>query len=350
MEHIYFSSETIKNFGDGVILLDSDFKILVANPLVEKILETPEKELIGRPINDYWGEHEILYYLEEAKANAEITSGIEISLISESQKIETTVSLSISPIFTRKGTFKGALLLMQDITEMTNLKIQLIRQNQLFTVGTLASWVAHEIRNPLTSLNVHLELLREEVADMPQEYAQSLTGIVQTLRSEITRLDYNLDSFLNFSGLPPLSKEPCDLNEIVETTVEFMDAEAQLEDVYLEFYPAEKLPLVQLDINQIHLVLVNLIRNAIQSIENEGEINVYTDIVPDYVRIRVVDTGCGIADDKLSSIFDFMYTTKQNSSGLGLPIVKKIVSAHGGKINVESKVGVGTEFILELPL
>ncbi|MCP4675427.1 MAG: HAMP domain-containing protein [Deltaproteobacteria bacterium] len=223
----------------------------------------------------------------------------------------------------------------------------LIRSERLATAGKMAAQVTHEIRNPLSSLGLNAELLEEELAQISDSIeARSLLAAMQ---DEIERLTGITESYLRFARLP--SPEPAfdNLNDTVESTLEFMKSEIADRRVVVKTDLASHLGPVLFDRQQIRQALSNLLRNAYEAMSDGGEIRVTTQRRADMVELAVSDTGDGVPEEALEHIFESFYSTKSSGTGLGLPLVRQICLAHGGDVRYKDATGKGSTFIVVLP-
>jgi two-component system, NtrC family, sensor histidine kinase HydH len=224
-------------------------------------------------------------------------------------------------------------------------------QRRMAFLGTLAGGLAHEIRNPLSTMKVNLQMLRDDLAK--DGAAERSARRVDVLEQAVRRLESIVDDFLNYARGFELRIEPTDLNRVVAEVVVFVEPEAQRHGVSLRTAYAADLPAVPVDRKYLQQALLNLLLNARQAIESSGktgEIFVTTQRSGKQAWIVVTDTGPGIAAEVLPRIFDVYFSTKKGGTGLGLPTTKRIIEEHGGAVRVESELGKGTSFRLELPL
>jgi two-component system, NtrC family, sensor histidine kinase HydH len=222
-------------------------------------------------------------------------------------------------------------------------------QQQVEDLGRLTGGLAHEIKNPLSTIMVNLQLLSEDLrgSDPQTERWRKKLQIVQ---KETDRLQSILDEFLRFIGRPELTPVDADLNAIVSDMADFFAPQAQTSGILIrQVLSAEPLT-VRVDINAIKQTLLNLFLNAQQAMGSGGELILRTGKEKDAALVEVIDTGCGIEPQNLDKIFLAYYTTKSSGSGLGLPTARKIVAAHQGTITVTSQAGKGSCFRIVLPV
>jgi signal transduction histidine kinase len=217
--------------------------------------------------------------------------------------------------------------------------------------GLLARWMAHEIRNPLSSLNINIELLREELmTEAHLQQKEEILSLLSFISYETLRLENNLKDFLDFNRLPPPKFEWVQLNEVLDSIVRLLGPDAQMKNARIDTHFQKTLPLLKVDVSQISLAVSNLLINSIQAVSERGEIHLFTRGSKKNVFIILEDNGVGISKENLLKIFDFMFSTKPMGSGLGLSIAKKIISDHHGEISVRSEVNRGSIFRIRIPL
>jgi signal transduction histidine kinase len=227
-------------------------------------------------------------------------------------------------------------------------QVKMMQAERLATVGTLASSLAHEVRNPLNSINLQLTLLSRRVAKAEAPLREGLADLVDTARREITRLDDLVNEFLTLSRIDRLSLEEADLVEVAADVSGLMGPLAQDQGLsVVEKLPAS-MPRMLLDREKLKQVLINLVRNAIEAMPKEGTVTIEGAVEEGAQVLRVIDTGPGIEPGL--DVFSFFTTTKQGGTGLGLPLARGIVEAHGGTLTYDSGPDRGTTFIISLPI
>jgi signal transduction histidine kinase len=220
---------------------------------------------------------------------------------------------------------------------------------QYTEMAQLAGALAHEIKNPLSTIRLNMELLAEDLEDSDSPAVRRATKRVEVTKQECQRLQNLLDDFLNFAKARRLNLKPTDLNAEIEETLEFFKPEAAAGGVEIIRYLDPDLPRVLLDGESFRSALINLLLNAKQAMPDGGQLVVRTTSIGETVVLHLIDTGVGIDDHTAAHMFEAFYSTKPGGSGLGLPTTTKIIEAHGGRIHVQSAVGQGTQFTIDLP-
>ena len=221
---------------------------------------------------------------------------------------------------------------------------------QYTEIATLAGGLAHEIKNPLSTIRLNMELLAEDFADCQTPRERRALTKIATVQRECQRLQGLLDDFLNFARLRRLNLEPTNLNQELERILDFYRPKAEESGIEIICYLDPDLPMVLLDRESFHGALLNLLLNAQQAMPDGGQLVVRTRVTPYGVGLDLIDSGVGMDEETLSKVFRAFYSTKPGGSGLGLPTTRKIVDAHRGLIKVQSEVGRGTQFTVELPV
>ncbi|MCA9258001.1 MAG: two-component sensor histidine kinase [Planctomycetales bacterium] len=221
---------------------------------------------------------------------------------------------------------------------------------QYTEIARLAGALAHEIKNPLSTIRLNMELLAEELDEDQSPAQRRALKRVGTMQRECQRLQDLLDDFLSFAKVRRLNLRPTDLNEEIVDALEFFGPEARDASVEMVRYLDPELPRVLLDREAFRAALLNLLLNAKQAMAGGGQIVVRTRAEGDAVVLQLIDDGCGMDDHTAQHMFEAFFSTKPSGSGLGLPTTHKIIEAHGGRIHVESELGRGTQFTIELPV
>ena len=222
--------------------------------------------------------------------------------------------------------------------------------DNLNPLNTLAAGLVHEIKNPLNTLSVNLQLLEEDLQKHNLEKDLRIPRKIQLLQKEVCRLENILSDFLRFAKKQKLNLEKCNINEIIDSVLDFIAPEVIQKSIRILKSFDAKLPNCYLDRNVIKQALLNIILNAQQAMPKGGELIVRTNRNGKYILIDITDTGIGIPHDKMDKIFQVYYSTKETGTGLGLATTKRIIEDHNGTINVRSEYGKGSSFLIRIPV
>lgn len=218
-------------------------------------------------------------------------------------------------------------------------------------IAQVIGGLVHELRNPLSTMSMNLELMAEDLEGAESPRDRRLLKKIERVRKESRRLHAILEEFLRFARVPDLEGRlrPLSLNDIVEDLRDFYEPQAMAHGVILRTHLAEDLPLVQLDEDLLKQALLNLVLNAQHAMPEGGEVLLTTRVDGGSVVLDVVDTGCGIPPEVQERIFEPFFSTRPGGTGLGLSTTRKIVEAHGGRIELRSEPGRGSKFTIRLP-
>jgi signal transduction histidine kinase len=220
----------------------------------------------------------------------------------------------------------------------------------LVELGQLVGGLAHEIRNPLSTINVNLKLLAEDLGRMPDEEHRRLLRRLKSVQDETDRVKGILEDFLRFAGRYEMSPTVTDLRRLVGELVDFFTPQADGAKVVVRTSLPDRPVRCNVDANLIKQALLNLMINAVQAMPEGGELLIKVGAGRGEAVLEVIDTGCGVPPGDLPKLFQAYFSTKKGGSGLGLPTTRRIVREHDGTIRAESQVGKGTRFVVTLPL
>jgi PAS domain S-box-containing protein len=362
--------ETLFNaIEDGVVVVDEGGRVVYLNQAVMRLLNWAPEQAEGRPITELLPELDWESLSAPGPAGAQRATHHEFEVSYPRPRF---LRVYAAPLDGEAGGRSGMALILHDATEARQKTFEAIESERIHSLTLLAASVAHEIGNPLNALHIHLQLMSRQVNKLRhpapsaetrrfarrepkgqaevEEIAQKLEHYLEVAKGEITRLDYIVTQFLQAIRPSPPQLAPGSLNDVARETLELLRPELENRELQIKENLARRLPPAPLDAGQMKQALVNLIKNAMQAMTRGGVLTVQSGDTADAVWISVTDTGGGIPQDKINHIFEPFYTTKKKGTGLGLMIVQRIVRQHGGRIEMESRVGQGTTFRIRLPL
>jgi PAS domain S-box-containing protein len=337
--------QVVDQLEDGLIFFNQDRRVLFFNKAAEAVVGKPIEEARGSSLEDLLPPSHPLRSL--AERSLEQGAGLRnatISLAQDGTAREFLVSaFSVSDDQKQMGT----MVLLKDLDSLKTLQSLVSYSAKLAALGRLTSGVAHEVKNPLNAIAIHLELLKERLGASSDEAQHS----VAVIESQIRRLDRVVQGFLRFIRPRELNLHPLDLNALLQDLVALLEPEWQPKGIRFALQPESGLPLVRGDQELLHQAFMNILLNACQAMPSGGTIRVDTTRESrDTAKVSIADEGEGIPAEDLEKIFRLYYTTKPDGSGIGLSLVYRIVQEHDGSIDVSSEVGRGTTMTVRLPL
>jgi signal transduction histidine kinase len=241
----------------------------------------------------------------------------------------------------------GGLVIFEVPETVAKLENQFEYAKKLSALSKLTSGVAHEVKNPLNAIVIHLELLKSQVVS---QQAEDATRSLLVITQEIKRLDRVVRNFLNFNRPVEVKLKKEDIQPVLQEVVTLAQSEARQRNVQISVRSDDNLPPIQLDPDLMKQCLLNIVLNGCQAMPGGGSLNISTALHNGSLELRVQDEGVGIPPEDREKVFNLYYTTKENGSGIGLATVFKVVQLHNGEIEVDSEVGKGTTFILKFPV
>jgi two-component system sensor histidine kinase HydH len=338
-----YTENVMESMADGLISIDNDRKIVTSNRRAAEILGVAENnlknkridEVLGRDADAFLGGGGPRETVQDRKIEVRHPSGGGIPL-----------SLSAAPLKDETGREMGFVLLLRDLREIRDLQEKVRRSERLAALGRLAAGVAHEIRNPLSSIRGFAQffLQRFKGREKEEEYASVMVKEVDRLNRVITEL-------LDFAKPKDPHREPHSLEEILEQALEVLRPELAKKKAEVEKRYEKELPPARVDRDQLSQAFLNLLINSLEAMEEGGRIRLEVSRTgSDSLQVSIGDTGKGIPGEDVEKVFEPFFSTKRKGTGLGLAIVHQIVEGHGGDIQVESREGEGTIFRITLPV
>ncbi len=349
-----FLTAVTSGSADAIIGLDTEDRIVSWNRGAEKIFGYEADEVLGKPLSVLQPaepqDEDALARIRQQVRERGFARNVETARRAKDGRV-VHVDLTWTVLRDRRGRVIGSSVIVRDVSERKKLEKQIIQAERLAAVGRLAARVAHEIRNPLSSISLNVELLGDEIATLDGRDNSEANALLQAISSEVDRLTFLTEEYLQFSRMPELRLEKANLNDVVRELCEFVEQELHSKKISLHLELEETLPEQLLDASQVRRALLNLVRNAIEAMPGGGDLTLRTWREGDSAFVAVRDTGSGIPPEELSRIFDPFHTTKDFGTGLGLSIARQIVREHGGDITCRNVPdGHGAECVIRLPI
>jgi two-component system sensor histidine kinase HydH len=338
-----FSDSLVANMPIGLLAIDSDGRIASFNETAESILRLSSPDILWKSHTDVLPQPFLDLVAQLKSGSGFIEKEIEFP-VTNGEPVPLEV---IATLFKEeKGTFLGHVILFRDLSEVKQLKDEIARGERLASIGRLAAGVAHEIRNPLSSIKGFATYFKERYRDVPEDQKTA-----EIMIQEVERMNKVIGQLLEFARPLNIEKKPTSLGALVQHSLKMIEADARDRGIKINTSISPDMEKAFVDPDKMKQVFLNLYLNACESMENGGTlfVELREDDSAGGVRIMISDTGTGIKDEDLTRVFDPYFTTKSSGTGLGLAIVHKIVESHGGEVRVESRRGEGTVVTILLP-
>ena len=335
---------------DGIILTDLDARIIDVNGAFLEIYGYSYDEVIGQRTAILRSGKTTDAIYEKMWNEIKLTGNWAGQIINRHKSgDEIPVWLSITSITERDKTV-GYMGVEFDMRKQQELERRIIQSERLAIIGQMAAKVAHEVRNPLSSISLNAELLGDELRYTAEGISTEGETLLKAIMDEVERVTNLTEDYLQFSRLPEADFHLVSLDELLLTTIEFVEPEANSQSIEIIREIEANLPKVAADVQQIRRVVLNLMRNAFDAMKSGGILRLHAVSAGENVEISIADNGDGIPLDEQKKIFEPFFTTKDMGTGLGLAIAMQIVQEHRGRISFTSKVGGGTVFTVVLPI
>jgi two-component system, sporulation sensor kinase E len=341
--------ETLFNtIQEGIIVAGRDGKISYLNAAAAEMLGLDPERAVGDPLARHLRDLDWKKIFAADKNEWSKVLARELEVFYPRQRF---LSFYIVPLVDEADdSVNGMAVILRDVTEARQRAATALESEKLSALTLLAAGVAHELGNPLNSLNIHLQLMERELKSLPAAKASRLRKDLGVAREEIARLDRIINQFLRAIRPTKPDLQRAAVNDIVTESLALLEREIKDRDILVELELADGLPQCLVDRAQLQQAFYNLIKNALQAMRAGGILRIRTEAGPDHVAVAFMDTGHGIAPEHIGRVFEPYFTTKTTGTGLGLMIVQRIVREHGGTLDVESDTGRGTTVCLKLPL
>lgn len=353
----------LESLSTGLLIINDDFHLLRYNTIAESWLPFSERleDILGstNPIWEYIEDEDIEAFLQKCMEKNITNSSEEFSLVTSGGSVR-FLTVTITPLM-NEGELNGKMILVRDITEKKSQDILLHRMENLANLTNLAAGMAHEIKNPLGAISIHIQLIQKAL-----EKARENDGVlparkfvedhIDVVNEEIDHLNKLVMDFL--LAVRPVKaqlelKEP---DKLIENLVSFFKPEFNREGIEVVFKPCESGKRILLDEKLFRDVIMNISQNSLAAIKTKftdkagGKLTIDSGEKDNKYILKISDNGCGMSDETLAKLFEPYYTTKANGTGLGMTMVYKIIKEFSGDITVDSKEGEGTSFIIAFPI
>jgi PAS domain S-box-containing protein len=353
--HLQQLESIVNDSADVIFSLDNQQRVRSWNRAAERVFGWRADEILGKPFR-LLVPPELVRIGEIDQINREMQDEGHyhfetVRLAKDGRRVPVEVSVSL--LRDPQGHPIGRSAILRDITERKRLEAEKLQAERLAVIGAMSARLAHEIRNPLSSITLNIDLVRDEVDTMSHDNtaaAEEARSLLRSIDSEVHRIQRVTEDYLQFARMPKPRRETISLNEVLGQGLSFMESlfKAMRVTVRTEFDPL--LPLIQADEGQLWQAILNLIRNALEAMPEGGTLTVGTARRGSSIVLTLSDTGKGISERDQEQIFKPFFSTKPSGTGLGLPLAQQIVAEHGGSIRCENTSDKGTTFVIELPV
>jgi two-component system sensor histidine kinase HydH len=338
-----FSDTVVENMPIGLVALDDQRRVAAFNNTAESVLLLAHRGVIGEDAEKILPP-ELCTELKCPEIQNEVIEKEIDCTVGDGKVVPLEIGASLLEDENRNSL--GYVILFKDLTEVRLLRREIERSRRLASVGRLAAGVAHEIRNPLSSIKGFATYFKERYQDIPQDQ-QTATIMIQ----EVDRLNRVVSQLLEFARPVNIKPQPTNLNALIDDSIKLIENQAAQKDITIKTRISNQATEIMIDPDRLSQVLLNLYLNAIESMVSGDKLKIElsSNSEADGIDIKISDTGCGISPKDLTKIFDPYYTTKSSGTGLGLAITHNIIEAIGGQILAVSQPGQGTTFRIIIP-
>lgn len=345
-----WSHEVFDGINDGISIIDCDYRVLMVNRAVADWHGKPKSFFKGMPCYKVFQQQDSA--CQGCPARETFTTGQPAFR----DRVSTTLAgkkycfqLTASPLKDNDGNTIRVAECVKDISREMALQSELLQHERKSMIVKMASQIAHEIRNPLGSLTLNIDLLEEELSGFTGVDASEAKHLIGTIKAELEGLHRVLKEYLECTRFPAIQPVPQDVNSIIEDLFGLLEEELRRKKILFKTGLEYNLPFANIDKDQIRRAFLNIILNAVDAMASGGTIEVATRSHEAWVEIMFADTGTGIPDDVIEKVFTPFFTTKSGGTGLGLSITQHIVTEHKGEIVCQSTPGQGAQFIIRIP-
>ena len=342
-----FNENIVESISVGVLAIDLEDRIEFWNSQMEVMFAMPRMHALGRPIAEIFPQQfaQEFYRVRQSPGIHNLYK-FKFNTITGDTRV---TNIAIAPLVTKQFHVIGRLIIVDDITERIELESQLSQAEKMSSIGLLAAGVAHEVNTPLAVISSYTQMLAKQL-----QGDEKRSALLEKITHQTFRASEIVNSLLNFSRTSGTEFRDVDLNKIIHETLALLEHQMKTAHIRMQESLSPDLPLINGNAGKLQQVFLNLFLNAKDAMPQGGTLSVST-LNGEGVKVRVADTGTGIAQEHIQKIYDPFFTTKtgqtgRRGTGLGLSVTYGIIQEHAGKIEVDSRVGEGTTFVVEFPL
>jgi two-component system sensor histidine kinase AtoS len=341
-----YNDNILSSMTNGLVTIDMEKRIVTLNEAAERILARKRAEIVGLPVDRVFGDrHPLHTMMAETLTRGEGVFRSEMDLKRGDEVLWLTASTSL--LVDGEGKKIGGMVVFEDITEIKALEERLRQADRLAALGTLSAGLAHEIKNPLSAIKTFVQLLPKK-----SESPSFMEKFNMTVPREIDRINLLVEDLLELTRKRVRPFVNLNVNQMILQVIDLHEEEMAKRRITIEDRLERDLPPIQGDSERLHRAFSNIVINAIQAMPNGGKLSISSEQSqsPSVVKITYRDTGIGMDEETSKNLFNPFFTTKDKGSGLGMALTHKIIEDHRGTIEVMSEKGVGTTFIVRLPV
>jgi two-component system sensor histidine kinase AtoS len=341
-----YTDDILSSMTNGLITIDLEKRIITLNEMAEGILGKGKEGMVGLSLEETLGErHPLSQMLNETLTNEKGIFHLEVELKRDGESLWLTASTSVLADGEEKKI--GALAVFQDITEIKDLEEKLRQADRLAALGTLSAGLAHEIKNPLSAIKTFVQLLPQKLENPSFREKFNIT-----VPREIDRINQLVEDLLELTRKRIRPLVNLDINHLILQIIDLHGEEMKKRNIVFEDHLGRTLPAVSGDSDKLYRAFSNIVINAIQAMPNGGSLFISSELDQDFSILKLTfrDTGIGMDEQTTKNLFNPFFTTKDKGVGLGMALTRKIIEDHRGTIEVMSEKGIGTTFVLRLPV
>jgi len=350
-----FSENIVESISVGILAADLDDRVESWNSQMERLTGIPRDAAVGHRLDELFPAA-LAEQFERVKNETGIHNVYKLAIPADDmparaangpeQAGELVLNIAIAPLVSKDGERIGRLIILDDVTERNELERRLMQADKMSSIGLLAAGVAHEVNTPLAVISTYAQMLAKQISGDEQK-----SRLLDKIAKQTFRASEIVNSLLNFSRTSPKELGEVCLNRAIRETLTLIEHQLESAKVRVHFEAGEPLPEIRGDLGKLQQVFLNLFLNARDAMEGGGDLTIRTWSDNGSVRVEVADSGHGIPPENLARIYDPFFTTKatRKGTGLGLAVTYGIVKEHGGSIEVDSRPGAGTRFVLDFP-